>query len=862
MSNALDFLYLLFIWPIETSMDAILAISTAITGSIGFSAIILSLAVNCLLIPLSSIAEKWQHQEKLTQQKLAPFVEEIKAVFTGQERFMMLETLYKQHHYHPLLAIKASAGLLLQIPFFFAAYQLLNNYAPLQEQSFLFIPDLSAPDSSFMVAGISIHILPILMTAINIASAYVYSAHLPSKERKKQYALAIIFLVLLYSSPSALVLYWTVSNCFSLTRNLLRRYVFKTAIVIPVEIQSNAKPPIRQRLRYFFSIELNAIQSLQVFTLTTSITFGLIFFFIPTSVYLSDPTSFNVSFNIIAQSLAVYFLATVLPLTLFFSILPLCLKRFFCLVSTSIALSSGLYALVLTGDYGALDFFQFQRNASIISFSNLIKDTFIFFALYYLSFKLLKENTKHKFLAGSSTVVATILFATLINVFQIWKINQTEASTSKNSDEPPHYAQDLLSFNPNGNNVLVIMLDMFTGGHIEKIFKENPDIRESLDGFTWYPNTISAGTATFQGEPGIHGGHHYTPYEVNQRNVNSLLEEINKGYSVITEAFGPKGYDIAFAGIEYADCKTLKKFTGQYPPNVCTEREYEADFLNYWLTHSNTKNLNVNNEDQASMLATIGLFRVSSYNLRPIIYQNGRWLINLSESKKMTLNGFISAKKSAAIESFQHLSNSDNNKDTFKYIQSSITHYSWAHAKDSCEILSTDPYPKTEGVLGQVNGIIPEHFYAEVCALRALGKWFNWMKKEGVYNNTQIILVSDHGQGDSASLNDAFQQYQQTNYPGRAHALLLTKEKDSKGSLRINPTLMSNADTPFIFCQSIGGCKNISGNYGKQGGDRVLHYAVGDWRPSDHEKGRYIGDFYRIKNNIFDPENWEKTNEK
>ena len=860
MSNALDLLYLLFIWPIEASMQFVLETSTRYLSSIGFAIILLSIVTNIILIPFSRLADKWMKKEQRAQKKLAPYIAEIKSVFKGQERFMMLETLYKQNHYHPLLAIKASAGLLIQIPFFIAAYQLLSHYSSFKGESFLFLSDLSAADSTFSIGTFPVHILPLIMTLINILSAYIYSSHLPSKDRSKQYVLAIIFLIVLYESPSALVLYWTLNNLFTLAKNIANKYYFKTDVAdtsLQVEVE---KVKLIERIKNSLKVQLNSTECLTVFSSTTFITCSLIYFFTPTSVYLSDPSSFSTSFSHIAKDLGLSFISISLPIILIFAILPLVIKRFFCVISTSIALSSCMYAFVFTGDYGALDFFQFQRNASIISLNNLIKDTFIFLSIYYLTFKLLKEGTKHSLMTFSFATLSAIIIASVINLFNISNITTHTSSDSLNNELTiPSYTDDLLSFSPTKNNVLVIMLDMFTGGHIKNIFAENPDIATSLDGFTWFPNTLSAGAATFQGEPGIHGGHQYTPYEMNKRNIDSIIDEINKSYAIITDAFGPKNYHISFAGVEYADCKSIEKYTLDYPAKVCTEREYEAEFFNYWLEHSGTTGLNVSNEHQASMLTSIGLFRISSYNFRPIIYQDGRWLMTLAnQTSKMTLNGFTSAKKAAAIESFHRLSNSSSTKNTFKYIQSSITHYSWAHAKDSCEILSEDPYKDTQGVLEQVNGIIPEHYYAEVCALRALSKWFDWMKKEGVYDNTHIILVSDHGQGDSAELSKAFQLSQQTSYPGRAHALLMSKKIGSKGELKVDHSFMSNADTPSLFCSSIGGCKNISENYGMKGSSRFLHYTVGEWRPNDHDKDRYLGDFYTVKDNLFDPTQWEK----
>lgn len=39
------------------------------------------------------------------------------------------------------------------------------------------------------------------------------------------------------------------------------------------------------------------------------------------------------------------------------------------------------------------------------------------------------------------------------------------------------------------------------------------------------------------------------------------------------------------------------------------------------------------------------------------------------------------------------------------------------------------------------------HYDPNVASLMQLGKWFDYMRENGVYDNTRIILVADHGRG-------------------------------------------------------------------------------------------------------------------
>lgn len=189
--------------------------------SYGLAVIALSLAVNFLLIPFYNITQKWQKEDSEAQQRMAEKKAEITKVYQGKERFMMLKALYKQHHYHPIMQLKSSCGLLIQIPFFIAAYELLTQVMPLHGQAFGRIADLGAPDGLFHLGAWSINVLPILMTLISLLSVFFYTEATSQSEKTQLYGVTLFFLIILYSSPSSLVLYWTINNAFSLGRIIL-----------------------------------------------------------------------------------------------------------------------------------------------------------------------------------------------------------------------------------------------------------------------------------------------------------------------------------------------------------------------------------------------------------------------------------------------------------------------------------------------------------------------------------------------------------------------------------------------------------------------------------------------------------------
>ena len=216
----LDILYALLIGPLELFFEVLYAITYRTIGDPGLSIIFLSLAMNFLVLPLYRRADAMQEAERERAKRMKPWTDHIKKTFKGDERFMMLQTYNRQCGYKPTDALKGSVSLLLEIPFFIAAYNFLSNLQLLRGVPFGPIADLGAPDGLIHVGPFSLNLLPVLMTAINCLSAAIYLKGFPLKDKIQTYGMALIFLVLLYNSPPGLVVYWTCNNIFSLVKNV------------------------------------------------------------------------------------------------------------------------------------------------------------------------------------------------------------------------------------------------------------------------------------------------------------------------------------------------------------------------------------------------------------------------------------------------------------------------------------------------------------------------------------------------------------------------------------------------------------------------------------------------------------------
>lgn len=213
----LAFLDNLLLQPLMLVYAGIFDLLPEVLG-IGPRLILFSLLLNLALLPAYQQMEQASRRTRQMRERVARDVARMRAHFRGRERYFYIRAVHRQHHYRPISALLGSADLWIQILVFATVYRFLSGFQAMQGESFLGIENLGAPDALLW----GFNLLPLLMTAINIASAYAYVED--SSKRLQAVALAAIFLVLLYASPAGLVLYWTLNNLFSLLRNLISHH--------------------------------------------------------------------------------------------------------------------------------------------------------------------------------------------------------------------------------------------------------------------------------------------------------------------------------------------------------------------------------------------------------------------------------------------------------------------------------------------------------------------------------------------------------------------------------------------------------------------------------------------------------------
>jgi YidC/Oxa1 family membrane protein insertase len=178
-----------------------------LTGSYGVAIILFTIVIYSLFFPL-----KWRSSKSMKKaQKLAPRMKELQEKIKGMKqndprlKELQVEQLRLMKEGNPL---GGCLPLLIQMPFLFALYRAITISLDFRQATFLWLPDLSAPEPYF------IHILPILMAGTMIVLQLITPAPSADPLQRKMMAVGmpLFMLYILWSAPSGLILYWLVGN--------------------------------------------------------------------------------------------------------------------------------------------------------------------------------------------------------------------------------------------------------------------------------------------------------------------------------------------------------------------------------------------------------------------------------------------------------------------------------------------------------------------------------------------------------------------------------------------------------------------------------------------------------------------------
>ncbi|HKS03904.1 MAG TPA: membrane protein insertase YidC, partial [Chthoniobacterales bacterium] len=164
----------------------------------------------------------WPLQNKATasmrrMSALSPKIQELREKYKDDPTRMNQEVmkLYKEYGINP---VGGCLPMLIQIPIFFGLFTMLRQAVELRGASFLWIKDLSQPDTvgHLPILGWPINVLPLIMAATSFWMTHLTPKSGDPTQQRMMMFMPIIFIVFCYNFAAALALYYTAQNLFSI----------------------------------------------------------------------------------------------------------------------------------------------------------------------------------------------------------------------------------------------------------------------------------------------------------------------------------------------------------------------------------------------------------------------------------------------------------------------------------------------------------------------------------------------------------------------------------------------------------------------------------------------------------------------
>ena len=209
-------------------------------GSYALAIILLTIVIRLLIWPLQNASMKSMRK----MSKLSPIMNELREKYKDDPQRMNQEMmkLYKEYGVNP---VGGCLPMFVQIPIFISFYTMLGSAIELRNSSFLWVRDLSQPDTVAQIFGFPINILPIVMAGAQIWQMQITPKTGDPAQQRMLYIMPVIFLIFCYNYASGLALYWTVSTLFTVAQTYLTRNQTE-----PKLVKVSQRPAVAKRKSY------------------------------------------------------------------------------------------------------------------------------------------------------------------------------------------------------------------------------------------------------------------------------------------------------------------------------------------------------------------------------------------------------------------------------------------------------------------------------------------------------------------------------------------------------------------------------------------------------------------------------------
>ena len=761
----------------------------------------------------------------------------------------------------------------IHIAVYLATVSFVTGTEIISGASFGPIADLSLPDALIRSSSSAVNILPVVFLVLSALSVFI-GKRKSLLHRIISGSLYLILTVLLYFSPAGVNIFWIVYACIGLLINLL----------IPVLSKANLEKNSKKQIDEVKSGEKTTekkkpVRKPDLFLFLTGTVYLILItgIFIPTNIMKVSAAEFVDVLDVknplhyIFYSFAYAFGTFGIWFGLFYYLskknIRILLDRLVWIVSVIAFIN-----LILAGSYlgetsPGLFYFEYRE----FNFVRILIDIVLSVAAGVLVF-LLIEKKKDFMRILVAVELGMILFSSVMNCIKINSVYRglDYLKTENDSD-------DIISLDKNGKNVIVLVMDRALGSEVPYIFNEKPELKKQFDGFTYYPNTVSFGGYTNTGMPAVYGGYEYTPDKINARSNETLEEKHNEALKVMPVLFDENDFDVTVCDPVYAgynwipDLSVYDKYENIKAYN--TEGKFDDSAPDDY----------VGPKEQLKRNFFIhSLMKIAPFNWQFLLYNEGHYCnpndyISLSTGSAYQSEGYYSD----FLDSYLVLTNlnrltdiGDGTNNNFLLFYNGTPHmpcllqepdYTPARIVDNREYHLNDA--ERFNIDGEILPMETSTQNTSYCVNMAtyiqLGKWFDYLRENDCYDNSRIIIVSDHGRNvhitDKIGDSDVEVEY--------FMPVLMVKDFNAAG-FNTSEEIMTNADVASLATDGLidNPANPFSGNildgHEKDVNGMTVFYSDKCNLEDNHGNTFVPGKWFTVHDNPHDINNWSYLGEK
>ena len=214
--------------------------------SYALTIIVITIIIKVLFWPLTQASTRSMKRMAALQPQMKALQEKYKDDAAKMNRKLM--EFMKENKVSPL---GGCLPMMLQFPVFIGFYQMIRSAIELRGARFLWVCDLSKPDTLFFLPGLNFPVnpLPLLMGLTMLWQARLTppSPGVDPLQQKMMKYMPLMFLFILYNFSAGLTLYWTVQNLLTIAQMKLTKSDPSAAASAARSVPAPATPPKKKK---------------------------------------------------------------------------------------------------------------------------------------------------------------------------------------------------------------------------------------------------------------------------------------------------------------------------------------------------------------------------------------------------------------------------------------------------------------------------------------------------------------------------------------------------------------------------------------------------------------------------------------